>query len=178
MGQELEFVRIIQQDVPELCQLSRDTFIVAFAHVNRPEDLKAYLDKAFSPEQLLAEVSNPESIWYFAKHGSRTVGFLKLNLGNAQNELKDFQTMELERIYVIADQQGRGMGHKLLDKAVDEAKKARVEFLWLGVWEHNLRARKLYRDYGFIEFSSHKFLLGSDVQTDILMKLELNIRSA
>jgi diamine N-acetyltransferase len=177
MDQQLEFVRLTAQNVPELCQLSRDTFIVAFAHLNKPEDLKKYLDKAFSAAQLVTEVTNPESIWYFAKHGSQTVGYLKLNLGAAQNELKDVHAMELERIYIIADQQGRGLGHKLLDKAVQEAREARAEFLWLGVWEHNLRARKLYRDYGFIEFSSHEFLLGSDVQTDILMKLELNIRS-
>lgn len=172
MNHELEFVPVLLKDLPELCQLSRETFSVAFAHLNTAEDLKAYFDKAFSFAQLSAEVSNPESIWYFAKYQSRTIGYLKLNLGHAQNELKELNTMELERIYVVADQQGRGFGHKLLNKAVEEARKAKVDFLWLGVWEHNLRARKLYHDYGFFEFSSHKFLLGSDLQTDILMKLE------
>jgi len=40
----------------------------------------------------------------------------------------------------------------------------------LGVWEKNIRALAFYRKYGFEQFSQHDFLLGKDLQTDILMK--------
>ena len=169
----LVFRPVTADDIDELQQLSRSTFETAFAHLNKPEDIEAYLDKAFSRDQLLSEVTNKESIWYFLTYENKAIAYLKLNKGNAQQELKESHSMELERIYVAAGFQGKGLGHILIDKAIDEARKAKVDFLWLGVWEKNLRAKKLYEEKGFVEFSSHQFLLGSDIQTDILMRLDL-----
>ncbi|OYY07322.1 MAG: GNAT family N-acetyltransferase, partial [Sphingobacteriia bacterium 35-36-14] len=47
-------------------------------------------------------------------------------------------------------------------------------FIWLGVWEKNSRAIRFYEKNGFKIFSSHLFTLGNDIQTDLLMKLEIN----
>ena len=38
--------------------------------------------------------------------------------------------------------------------------------LWLGVWEHNLRAIAFYRKCGFVQCGAQPFLLGTDLQTD------------
>ena len=45
--------------------------------------------------------------------------------------------------------------------------------LWLGVWEFNYRAVDFYKQWGFALCGSHPFLLGDDLQTDILMELKL-----
>ena len=50
-----------------------------------------------------------------------------------------------------------------------------MNYVWLGVWEENLRAINFYKKNGFSEFSKHVFRLGNDEQTDIMMKLEMNI---
>ncbi|MDQ2855211.1 MAG: GNAT family N-acetyltransferase, partial [Acidobacteriota bacterium] len=47
--------------------------------------------------------------------------------------------------------------------------------LWLGVWEHNGRARAFYRKWKFVEFGEHIFQLGEDPQNDILMARDLTI---
>jgi ribosomal protein S18 acetylase RimI-like enzyme len=62
----------------------------------------------------------------------------------------------------------------LCDKAIEIAKQKRVAFIWLGVWEENLRAINFYKKNGFIEFDKHIFSLGQEEQTDIMMKLKLN----
>jgi ribosomal protein S18 acetylase RimI-like enzyme len=46
-----------------------------------------------------------------------------------------------------------------------------VDYVWLGVWEKNLRAIQFYKKNGFVEFDQHLFILGDDPQTDIMMKL-------
>ena len=46
-------------------------------------------------------------------------------------------------------------------------------YIWLGVWEKNLRALSFYRKNGFVAFDKHIFKLGNDIQTDILMKIQL-----
>jgi ribosomal protein S18 acetylase RimI-like enzyme len=48
-----------------------------------------------------------------------------------------------------------------------------VDSIWLGVWEENHRARKFYSKNGFVEFDKHSFILGNEVQTDLLMQLEM-----
>jgi ribosomal protein S18 acetylase RimI-like enzyme len=41
------------------------------------------------------------------------------------------------------------------------------------VWEHNTAAIAFYQRYGFIKTGTHPFTLGSDVQTDWIMQLNL-----
>jgi ribosomal protein S18 acetylase RimI-like enzyme len=45
--------------------------------------------------------------------------------------------------------------------------------LWLGVWEHNLRAIGFYRKRGFVQCGAQPFLLGTDLQTDWIMNRTL-----
>ncbi|MGV2488753.1 UNVERIFIED_CONTAM: GNAT family N-acetyltransferase, partial [Bacillus mycoides] len=41
------------------------------------------------------------------------------------------------------------------------------------VWEENHRAIKFYEKNGFKIFGKHDFVLGEDVQTDLLMKMKI-----
>ena len=58
-------------------------------------------------------------------------------------------------------------------KAIDIALDVQASYVWLGVWEENYRALRFYEKNGFTPFGKHKFWLGDDEQTDLLMKKEL-----
>ncbi len=45
-----------------------------------------------------------------------------------------------------------------------------MNFIWLGVWNQNLSAILFYEKNEFSMFDRHHFLLGTDLQTDIMMK--------
>ena len=160
-------------DVDTLLALSRKTFYDAFEHQNNPEDFEAYTSAAFTQTQLLSEINNPDSAFYFAMLDDQPVGYIKLNYRKAQAEFQDADGVEISRIYVLADQQGKKIGNSLLNFAVDKAVKEKMSYIWLGVWEHNPNAQRFYARSGFKAFSSHQFIVGKDVQTDILMKKKL-----
>ena len=101
------------------------------------------------------------------------MGYLKINLGPAQTELKDSNSLEIERIYVLKSYFGKKVGQLLYEKAASIAKELKLKYIWLGVWEKNERALQFYKKNGFVEFDQHQFVLGEDVQNDILMKLTL-----
>jgi ribosomal protein S18 acetylase RimI-like enzyme len=101
------------------------------------------------------------------------IGYLKLNFGASQTELKDNNALEIERIYVLKEFHGKKVGQFLFDKAIEIAKEYHVAYVWLGVWENNKRALQFYTKNGFVEFDQHIFVLGDEAQTDIMMKLEL-----
>ena len=53
------------------------------------------------------------------------------------------------------------------------ARAQKAAYVWLGVWEENVRAINFYKKQGFNEFDKHIFMLGDDAQTDLLMRLPL-----
>ena len=160
-------------DIDMLLALSRKTFYDAFEHLNNPDDFEAYTSKAFTREQLLSEINNPDSEFYFALSDGEAVGYIKMNYRNAQAEFQDPDAVEVSRIYVMASQQGKKIGNQLLDFAIDKAIDDKLSYIWLGVWEHNHAAQRFYERNGFVKVGSHQFVVGSDVQTDFLMKKEL-----
>jgi ribosomal protein S18 acetylase RimI-like enzyme len=161
-------------DVDLLRQVGIRTFTETFEALNSPENMKHCLDKAFAESQLLHELMNRESEFWFAVLGSEVVGYLKINRGQAQTEKQHDQAVEIERIYVLAEYHGTGVAQKLFQKAMECAHEQQAPYVWLGVWENNAKAIRFYEKYGFVKFGHHAFWLGDDEQTDILMKLSLN----
>jgi ribosomal protein S18 acetylase RimI-like enzyme len=159
-------------EVDQLLVLSRKTFYDAFEHLNNPDDFEAYTSKAFTREQLLSEIENPDSAFYFAVIDNEPVGYIKLNYREAQAEFQEPDGVELSRIYILASQQRKKIGNQLLDFAINKAIEDKMQYIWLGVWEHNLAAQRFYERNGFVKVGSHQFVVGKDVQTDFLMKKE------
>ena len=170
----IEIKRISQADISQLQAIGRQTFLETFADQNTPEDMQKYLDNSFNPDKLSSELSDPDSELYFASADNNVIGYLKVNFGQAQTELKDNRSVEIERIYVLKEYHGKKVGQILYDKALEIARQRNAEYVWLGVWEENLRAISFYKKNGFVEFDKHIFKLGNDEQTDILMRLKLN----
>jgi ribosomal protein S18 acetylase RimI-like enzyme len=160
-------------DVEKLQAISRTTFSQTFDEHNSPEDMQTYLDKSFAIDQLKTEINNPDSEFYFAVDANTVVGYLKINIREAQTEKKDVNAFEIERIYVDHAYLGKKIGQSLFNKAIDLAISKKAAYVWLGVWEENHRALAFYKKNGFIPFDKHIFKLGNDEQTDIMMKLEL-----
>jgi ribosomal protein S18 acetylase RimI-like enzyme len=131
------------------------------------------LEESFSNEKLSSELNNPHSSFYFAEIENNVVGYLKINFGASQTELKDNEALEIERIYVLQAFHGKKLGQALYEKANSIAKEMKVNYVWLGVWEKNNKAIQFYKKNGFVPFDTHIFKLGNDEQTDIMMKLAL-----
>ena len=132
-----------------------------------------YIEEAYSYEKLSAELNNPNSFFYFAMLDEKVIGYLKINMGGSQTELKDNDALEIERIYVLKSFQGKKVGKMLFDKSIQIGKEQNAAFVWLGVWEENKKAIEFYTKNGFVEFDQHIFVLGDEAQTDIMMKLKL-----
>ena len=168
-----EITKVNSNEITSLQKVGRQTFFETFSQTNTEENMQKYLEESFSSNKLLGELNNPDSLFYFAKYSDEIVGYLKLNFGHSQTELNDNEALEIERIYVLKDFQGKKIGQKLYEKAVEVAKQNKVKYIWLGVWEKNQKAIDFYEKNGFVPFDKHIFVLGDDEQTDIMMKMEL-----
>ena len=115
------------------------------AELHRDEDwcyddaaiVAQYFDDAFEPNTVIG-----------ADVGGKLVGKLELFLGWKSTSGR-FGV--IRRFVVHPDWRGRGVGHRLLAAAEEEARKAGCAFLELSVDEDNDGARRLYGSIGFAE---------------------------
>ena len=174
MAENIQLKKISINEIDQLKKIGQQTFYETFSESNSEENMKEYLEKGFSNEKLTAELSDKNSEFYFATLNDEVIGYLKINFGPSQTELKNDKTVEIERIYVSKEFHGKKVGQLLYEKAIEIAKQKNSEYVWLGVWEENHRALGFYRKNGFVEFDKHIFRLGNEEQTDLMMKLKLS----
>ncbi len=165
--------KISSDDLEMLQKIGRKTFEETFSESNSEENMRNYFEEGFSEGKLTAELNDNNAEFYFAIWKDEVIGYLKVNFGESQTELKDDRALEIERIYVLKEFHGKRVGQMLFNKAIEIAKQKGSEYVWLGVWEENPRAISFYKKNGFIEFDKHIFRLGDDEQTDIMLKLNL-----
>lgn len=86
----------------------------------------------------------------------------------------DCKHIELQRIYVFKEYHRTGAAQLLMQEALNYARKAGYEVIWLGVWGENEKAMRFYRKYGFQVFGSHEFVVGDKIDIDLLVKKQLS----
>lgn len=156
-----------------LCALAAKTFYDAFAPFNTAENMQQYMSQHFTEQQFAKEIGEAGSRFFIAFDGEVPAGYARVRPGEILPALNGRKAMEIERIYADSAYHGKAVGPKLLHTCIDHAVAQGVQTIWLGVWEHNPRAIAFYTKHGFEKFGEHAFVVGTDAQTDWLMKKEL-----
>ena len=163
-------------DAPQIAALGSHIFATCFGYSLPPADLQAYLESAYSISSLSSDISNPSMTVIVAEDPSSgtVVGFSQLTRGTTEPCLAGIENLvELQRLYVSPDFHGGGVGRLLVEAVESVAREEGFETLWLGVWEENFKAQKVYERMGFEKVGSHDFVMGSCVQTDWILTKRL-----
>ena len=154
-----------------LAELGTRTFSDTFAAHNRAEDIEAYLARTYGEAQQRREIEDPSIVTLLVEDGDALLAFAQLRALTTEHG-----DVEIARLYVDRGHHGRGIAQMLMNAAVEAARELGGASVWLGVWEHNARAIRFYEKCGFRDTGSQPFLLGSDLQTDRVMTLDLSNR--
>lgn len=167
---------ITSNDSEALRDIACFTFRETFAEDNTPEDMELYLQESFSLEKLLRELKDPNCFYYFLKDKKEVKGYLKftiqpdpLNIAYSNQDL-----VKLDRLYIMHELFGMGAGQQLMNFFVENAKKFEKKAAYLTVWSQNPRAIAFYKKWGFFQKGTIDFILGKDIQTDLLLLKELS----
>ncbi|PLT32048.1 GNAT family N-acetyltransferase [Bacillus sp. V5-8f] len=157
------------EDSHKLQEISYETFNDTFKDQNSPENMNAYLERAFNLKQLEKELSNISSQFFFVYFNDEVAGYLKVNTNDAQSEEMGDESLEIERIYIKNKFQKHGLGKYLLNRAMVIAMERNKKKIWLGVWEKNKNAIAFYKKMGFVQTGAHSFYMGDEEQMDFIM---------
>jgi ribosomal protein S18 acetylase RimI-like enzyme len=161
-------------DAELIADLSRRTFCDTFGPHNTPENMDQFLKTQFTREQLTEQVGAPRNSFLLAHLNGRVAGYARLYEGTElPPAIAGSKAIEISRLYAEQDVIGKGVGKALMQACIDLARQKGMDWIWLGVWEHNHPAIAFYEKMGFGIFDRHIFLLGQDVQYDWWMRRRL-----
>ena len=152
-----------------LTEIGASTFAETFEAANTPEDFAAYMRAAFGEAIQRAELEDPETTVLFAEREGDVVGYVMLRDGTTPSIVPAEDALEIARLYARRRAVGTGVGAALMQRALAEAAVRGKDAVWLGVWEHNERAIRFYEAWGFHRCGTQPFLLGTDLQIDLVM---------
>ena len=142
-------------DIEALAETGRRLFTAAYGNISGADDLAAHVDDYFSVAAVASDI----------------VGFLKTRRSVAPNQVPLVDGIEVQQLYVAPDQQRKGIGRMLTDRAVSIARERGADGLWLSVWQEADWAVNFYRAYGYRTVGTADFWLGRSHFTDFLMCL-------
>jgi diamine N-acetyltransferase len=158
-------------DINTIVELGIQTQNETFRKDNKPEVMDAFLAQTFTKEIISKELENTSNSYYITENNGKAIGYFKLRRDNeAENLLAGENAIELQRIYIIASEKGKGIGKLQINKCLEIAKKEGYKLIWLGVWEKNINALEFYKKMGFEIFASHAFDFGGEIQSDFMMR--------
>jgi len=161
------------EDTAAMRAVAIRSYYDTFADSNTPENMRAFLEESYNLKKLEEEFYEPGSVLCLACEGENVIGFLRLRKSNEVEYKLGKNVIELQRLYIHTEHQGKQVGKRLMEKAIAFAEENKFEWIWLGVWERNFNAQKFYSKWGFERFGEHIFQMGDDPQIDWLFKKKL-----
>jgi len=169
MTGSIEILRATPDDAQLISELSAVTFFDTFKGTCTDEDMQGFIEQYFNKEQVLSELQNADDFYFIAFVDDRAAGYIRIKEEVSDVEIvKKHKAIELKRIYVLKEYHSRKVGAALMNFALDFAKQKNYDLIWLGVWEHNERAKSFYKKFGFEDSGvEHPFPIGNTPQTDV-----------
>ncbi|HEX6252294.1 MAG TPA: GNAT family N-acetyltransferase [Gemmatimonadaceae bacterium] len=157
------------EDANELAVFAAKAFRDAFGAMNAASDVEAYCAHAFTPEAQGRELSDGKMTTLVVRGRGGILGYAQIQEAKPHVGVRDLPAVLLKRIYVDQKWLGRGVGKSLMKAVAAEAVNRGARTLWLTVWERNPRAIHFYTRLGMETVGDDDFLLGSDLQRDLVM---------
>lgn len=177
------------EEIEALVQLGRATFPDACPAFLSDDDVQAFMDATFTPEQVASWVNSDDAALIVAERvaSGQLLGYVLVerDLPDGANELvtdprprclESYSQAELGyvcKLYLLPSVRGGGIAGALMDQAKKAAANWGVKTMWLATHETNRRAQKLYKRYGFKNAGKRSFKVGSATCRDVVMVASL-----
>lgn len=168
MRQQPTLRRAVVDDAANLAAVARATFEETFGTLYSAADLATFLEQ-HTPADWAREIADPAFAVLVIEVGHTPVGYVKLGPPRLPFTPKA-GAIELRQFYLLKPWQGAGVGPKMMEWVLDEARTRGMEAVYLSVFIDNGRARRFYAKYDFQDVGPYSFMVGNHKDTDIVMR--------
>lgn len=160
-------------DAAALADFQRETFLATFGQLYSDADKAAYLAATYGAPLQAAEIADAATWHRLAFVGARMIGFAKAGAFKLPIEPEGASVRELHRLYVAEEAKGAGIAAALMDWVMARARAEGSDAMYLGVYQHNSRAQRFYRRYGFEIVGEYFFDVGATRDPEFIMRTPL-----
>lgn len=140
---------VVVEDLLVLQRVCHDAYSRNFGHHWSGDGLHLYLQEQFNDQRLLRELADPMISYCFVVEGEEVVGFVKMKWESVLPGEEGASSCELEKIYILPDQKGKGLGRFALQQMLKEARARGKRLFFLCVIDTNTAAIAFYQRLGF-----------------------------
>ena len=165
---EIHIKRADKSDAQLLSDLSNATFIETYRDCAPDDDLMKFMDACYNEQVIAEELENENDFYFIAYINNFPAGYMRLAEDPEQYPISEkYKAIHLKRIYVLKEFHSQKIGAALMSYALQLALEKGYELLWLGVYEHNAKAKLFYDKWGFEDRNlPHTFAVGESTHID------------
>ena len=121
-----------EKDINELVRVSIQSYNEHYLYLWH-DDGKKYVADNFNPETFQQQIldTNVALFLIYEIEGTSPVGFLKLNIDKSYGDKTKQHALELERIYLLKEVSGKGVGRQVLEFTDQYARERSKKYIWL-----------------------------------------------
>ena len=159
-----------ESDAACLAALGATTFIDTFSHLYEPDELQKYLETSHSYGAAKQFLTSPDfGVWLCEDRDDRAVGYCMAGKNKLPASNACAHAGELSRLYCLRDYQNMGIGSALLTQALAWLV-ARFDEVYLGVYQDNPSALRLYLRFGFEIVGEYEFYVGKHADQEYILQ--------
>lgn len=152
-----------EAEIPALRALAERIWRVSYATMLTPGQIDYMLAWMYAPETIAREMAEGV-IWETAWLEDELIGF------HSCTPEPETQRVKLNKLYVLPELQGQGLGQQLLERVHAVAAQRGARQVWLQVNKRNARAIRAYERAGYVVERSAVFDIGGGfVMDDFIM---------
>ena len=156
LSEEISLKEICAENIGKLYDLMCTIYPLAYSHF-WADNGNWYINSQYSKENILKELSEEETEYYFIVFKDEIIGNLRIIWDENLEGLSEEKQVKLHRIYLHQKTQGNGICKKILSWLEEKAVKKGYKIIWLDAMNEQPQAFQFYKKLGF-KYHSHTFL--------------------
>ena len=161
-------------DAPALAELAAATFPLACPPETTAESIAAHIAAHLDEDAFDRYLADPSTTVLVVDDGGELIGYTMLVAGDPPDPdvaaaVDPRPTVELSKVYLLADRHGRGLAAELMAATLRRAAEDGASAVWLGVNQGNVRAIRFYTKSGFAIAGARTYRVGPQLMHDHVM---------
>ncbi len=133
MHSEIHFKKCSEGDIDSLIHVSQQFYPEHYTHIWKNDDPSYYINLSFNRKAFEKDFKIENILYFLIQKRGTNLGLLKVRKNEKVSSFSDSEAIQLEKIYLLKNSTGLGIGKKGLEFTKNYAVSLGKKILWLDV---------------------------------------------
>lgn len=163
------FTEATKDDCAAVAKIAAKTFIDTFGHLYTDANREQHIAEKYTPEFFAQSLDAGDTL-LMLKDAGTLIGYAKVgHVGLPVKPPIPLGAQEIHRVYIDKAYQGKGLGKAMMLHIMSLPRITTAKIVYLGVYEENMTAQALYKQYGFAPVGRYLYQVGDQYDREIIM---------